>query len=394
MLPERRKLLALMASALAAPHLLAADEKPPVKIAVSAEYGMQGSFAAQSIEKGVALAVAEINQRGGVLGGRRLEVVSRDDRGLPARAIDNMRELARDPDVVAVFCGRFSPVALELVPVSSETQMLLLDPWAAADGIANNGQKPNYVFRLSLIDTWAIEAMLDHARKRRMTKLTALLPNTGWGRSSQAAIERYLKNHRDLRVEATWYNWGDTQFADQMLVARRERSDGILLIANEAEAKHILRVVDGMEPAERLPIIAHWGMTAGDFNRVTEGRASRMDFVTVQTFAFSAQPNARQAAVLLSAERHLGEDVRKIPALVGFAHAYDLTHLLALAIGKAKGTDRKLVRAALEQPVSYDGLVRSYRNPFTATNHEALSRDQVFIARYAVDGSLVPVSGH
>lgn len=393
MWPERRKFLALIASAFAAPSVLAADSIMPLKIAVSAEYGMQGSFAAQSIEKGVALAVAEINARGGVLGGRLLEVIRRDDRGLPARAIDNMRELALDPDVVAMFCGRFSPVALELVPVATETQMLLLDPWAAADGIANNDQKPNFVFRLSLIDSWAIEAMLDHARKRKMTRLTALLPNTGWGRSSLAAIERYLKTRRDLRVEATWYNWGDTQFTEQMLIAQRSRSEALLLVANESEAKHILRLIDGMEAGDRLPVIAHWGMTAGDFNRVTEGRASRMDFVTVQTFAFPQQPNARQSALLKSAERYLGEDVRRLPALVGFAHAYDLMHLLAIAIDKAKTPNRKLVRTALEQLGSHEGLVRSYKRPFTATSHEALGREEVFIARYAADGSLVPFAG-
>lgn len=390
---ERRQLLALMASVFAAPALLAADGRPPLKVAVSAEYGMQSSFAAQSIEKGVALAVAEINQRGGVLGGRRLEVIRRDDRGLPARAIDNMRELALDPDVVATFCGRFSPVALELVPVATEKQMLLLDPWAAADGIANNDQKPNFVFRLSMIDTWAIEAMLDHARKRKLKRLTALLPNTGWGRSSMAAIENYLKTRRDLRVEATWYNWGDTQFTEQMGVARRGKSDALLLVANESEAKHILRLIDGMEPGERLPLIAHWGITAGDFNRVTDGLASQVDFVTVQTFAFPAQPTARQMAVLHSAERHLGENVRRMPALVGFAHAYDLMHLLAIAIDKAQSPDRKLVRVALENLGSHEGLVRSYKRPFTPTHHEALSRDQVFIARYAADGSLVPIGG-
>lgn len=393
MWPERRKLLALMASVFVSPTVLATDNLRPLKIAVSAEYGVQGSFAAQSIEKGVALAVAEINDRGGVLGGRLLEVIRRDDRGLPSRAIDNMRELSLDPDVIATFCGRFSPVALELVPVATETQMLLLNPWAAADGIANNDQMPNFVFRLSLIDSWAIEAMLDHARKRKMTRLTALLPNTGWGRSSLAAIERYLKTRRDLRVEATWYNWGDTQFTEQMLIARRSRSEALLLVANESEAKHILRLIDGMDAGDRLPVIAHWGMTAGDFNRVTEGLASRMDFVTVQTFGFPTQPNARQTSVLKSAQRHLGEDIRRLPALVGFAHAYDLTYLLALAIDKAKSPNRKLVRTALEQLGSHEGLVRSYKRPFTPTNHEALGREQVFIARYAADGSLVPFAG-
>ena len=104
---ERRKILALIGATVISPLLRAAGTSEPLKIAVVAEYGMQGSHAAQSIEKGIALAIAEINEQGGLLRGRPLQLVRRDDRGLPARAVDHMRELAIDQGVLAVFCGRF-----------------------------------------------------------------------------------------------------------------------------------------------------------------------------------------------------------------------------------------------------------------------------------------------
>ena len=390
---ERRKILALLGATAFAPLLRAASGGNTLKIAVVAEYGMQASHAAQSIEKGVALAIEEINEQGGILRGRPLQLVRRDDRGLPARAIDHMREMAADPDVLAVFCGRFSPVALELVPVATELGILLLDPWAAADGIANNSQKPNYVFRLSLTDSWAIEAMIEHARRRRMKRLTALLPNTGWGRSCFAAIERVLKAKPGIQVDTIWYNWGDTDFSNALVSARRTQSDALLMVANESEGKHILDLVDRTPPAERLPIIAHWGISAGDFNQVTGGQASRLDLVTVQTFAFSNTPKGRQQKVINSAQRLLGEDVRKLPALVGFAHAYDMTWLLAKAIEKAGVPDRKAIRDAMEMLGPQEGLVSSYRRPFSPANHEALSRDHVFMARYNSDGLLVRVEG-
>jgi branched-chain amino acid transport system substrate-binding protein len=393
MLHKRRKLLALLSTTVVSPLLRAAGTSAPLKIAVAAEYGMQGSHAAQSIEKGIALAIAEINEQGGLLRGRPLQLVRRDDRGLPARAVDHMRELAIDPAVLAVFCGRFSPVALELVPVATELGILLLDPWAAADGIANNSQKPNYVFRLSLTDSWAIEAMIEHARRRRMKRLTALLPNTGWGRSCFAAIEHAIKAKPGTQVDAIWYNWGDTDFSNALISARRTQSEALLMVANESEGKHILDLVDRMPIAERLPIIAHWGISAGDFNQVTGGQASRLDLVTVQTFAFSNTPKGRQQKVIDSAQRLLGEDVRKLPALVGFAHAYDLTWLLAKAIDKSGVPDRKAIRKAMEELGPHEGLVSSYRRPFSPAEHEALSRHHVFMARYNSDGHLVRLEG-
>ena len=386
---ETVKYAIFVAALCASAFVAAVTPAKGLKIAINAEYGMPGSQAAQSIELGVALAIAEINARGGVLNGHQLQLTRRDDRGLPARSIDNMRELAADPDVLAVFCGRFSPVALELIPLTSELGMILLNPWAAADGIANNDQKPNFVFRLSLTDTWAIEAMMEHARKRNLKRLTVLLPNTGWGRSSMAAIERYIKARPGIKVEASWYNWGDSDFSNALLLAKRSRSDALLMVANETEGKHVMELIQRSPPAERLPVIAHWGIAAGDFNRVTAGAASSMDLVTVQTFAFAAVPKGRQEEVIRSAQRLLGVDVRKMSALVGFAHAYDLTHLLARAIDRAGSADRKAVRNAMELLGLYQGLVRSYDRPFSATNHEALTRNQVFMARYDSDGLLV-----
>lgn len=84
------------------------------------------------------------------------------------------------------------------------------------------------------------------------------------------------------------------------------------------------------------------------------------------------------------------------PVYVGLdaelAHAYDLTHILARAIDRAGSTDRAAVRAALEQVRNYDGLIKHYPQPFTPTRHEALSPQEVFMARYASDGSIVRIS--
>lgn len=57
------------------------------------------------------------------------------------------------------------------------------------------------------------------------------------------------------------------------------------------------------------------------------------------------------------------------------ANAYDATHMIALAIKKAGGTDGPKMQAALESLGTYDGLLKSYTNPFSASRHEALDPD-------------------
>ena len=53
------------------------------------------------------------------------------------------------------------------------------------------------------------------------------------------------------------------------------------------------------------------------------------------------------------------------PSYIG--NAYDATHMIALAIKKAGGTEGPKMQAALESLGSYDGLMKSYNNPFSAT---------------------------
>ena len=90
---------------------------------------------------------------------------------VPSRSINNIKEFAGNPDVVAVYCGRFSPTVLEVLPTIHELHIPLLDPWAAADAIVDNEFRPNYAFRLSLRDSRGIPALLREAERRQRHKV-------------------------------------------------------------------------------------------------------------------------------------------------------------------------------------------------------------------------------
>src|SRR4051794_37043930 len=111
----------------------------PVLVGLDAEFGLDNSVSAQAIELGMRAAITEINAAGGVLGGRKLELVTRDHRSIPARGIRNIRELAAMPDLVAVFGGRFSPVLIEQLPTLAEARLPFMAVWSSADAIVDNG---------------------------------------------------------------------------------------------------------------------------------------------------------------------------------------------------------------------------------------------------------------
>ena len=365
----------------------AADAKPPVVIGLSAEFGVKKSLAAQSIEKGMLLAIDEINTAGGVLGGRKLQLDARDDRGVPARGQDNFKELAANPDVIAVFSGRFSPVTIELAPLASQLKLMLLTPWSAADVITKQAQ-PNYVFRLSLIDTWAMETMLNYAHNRGFSQVALLVPNTAWGRSSETALLNDQKSKHNIRHITLKYNWGETDFRKKIQEAIDFGSEAIILVSNEAEGAPIVQQIAELPANQRLPIIAHWGITGGDFAKISGPALQSVDLSVVQTFTFNDSHNKKSQQVAKGVQRLFGHDVKQLHAQVGFAHAYDLTYLLAMAINKAGNSNREAVRSAMEQLGNYQGLVREYNRPFSKTDHEALDRQQLFMGRFDKFGNV------
>ena len=121
----------------------------------------------------------------------------------------------------------------------------------------------------------------------------------------------------------------------------------------------------------------------------------KVDFTVVQTFSFIGAKSPAAKRVLAALKQRYGiTSAEAVVSPVGVAHAYDLTHILARAINKAGSTDRSKIRDALENLGPYDGLVRRYDKPFAPDRHDALSADQVFMARFDAQGTLIPVPWH
>jgi branched-chain amino acid transport system substrate-binding protein len=389
------RLLSFLVLALAAGRGSAAGApaQRPVYLGLDAEFGYADSTSAEAIREGILIAIDEINRAGGVLGGRLLALEERSNHSVPARSIENIKELAAKPDLVAVFCGRFSPAVLDSIPTIHQLGIPLLDPWAAADAIVDNGHTPNYVFRLSLRDGWAMPVMLRHAERLGATSVGMMLLNTSWGRGNLKAAEKYVSEHPSMRIVGThWFNWSDKSFLEKYQSLLAAGAQAIVLVANANEAEILVREIAALPARDRVPIVSHWGITGGRMAELAGASLAKLEFSVVQTYSFIGATDPVAQRVVASHQRLFGSTgARSIKSPIGVAHAYDLTHLVARAIQKAGTTDRKAVRDALEKLGPYDGLVRRYAPPFTPTRHDALGPEQVFMAEYAEDGAIVRI---
>ncbi|WP_425259322.1 ABC transporter substrate-binding protein [Rubrivivax sp. RP6-9] len=390
---RRRYFLRAAAAVVGLPMTLRAlASSSPVRVGVDAEFGLEDSTSAQAIELGLRVAIAEVNQAGGVLGGRPLELVTRDNRSMPARAMSNLRDLAGQTDLVAVFGGKFSPVMIEAVPLAQELQLPLLAVWSSADPIVEHAYRPSYVFRLALRDSLAMPKMLDTAATRGLRRAGLFLANTGWGRSNLAAAQRHVGTAgRSTIAGVGWYNWGERTVVDRYRSLVANGAEIVVAVANDDDGALLVREVAQLPASERVPLLFHQGITGGRFVPMCGPALQTLDVSVLQTFSFF-DADARQRERFMATARRLGAATghEHIEAPTGVAHAYDLLHILALAVDQAGSTNRPAVRAALEQVRSHRGLIKHYAPPFTRTRHEALGPRELLIARYRADGALVP----
>jgi branched-chain amino acid transport system substrate-binding protein len=367
-----------------------AQSKEPVKIGLSAAVSGGSAASGEAIKRGLEIAIGEINAKGGVLGGRPLQLVVRDDEGQPAKGVTIARELVEREKVAAVFGGLHTPVALAQVAVWHELKTPYMGAWAAGTNITRNGQSPNYVFRVSANDDDADKFLTRYATEvLRKGKPGLLLENTSWGQSNEAGLTKWLGEKAIRAVGIEKFNWGDPDMSPQLVRLKNAGADHVVLVANAPEGAQVVksRAKIGWE----IPMVSHWGISGGRFAELTGELSDGVAFL--QTYSFFGKQNERGEQVLKALKEKYGvKGPEDVIAPVGTANAYDGLHLVALAIEQAGSTDGAKVRDALEGlKAEYKGLIKTYRRPFTAEQHDALTdADYIMVVWRA--GKIVPLA--
>ena len=173
----------------------------PIKIGHVAALSGASAQSGEAITRGLAIAIDEINAKGGLLGGRKLELIQRDDESVPPKGVVAARELISKEKVVAMFGGIDTPVALATVPVVNKEKVPYMAVWAAGTPITRNGADPNYVFRVSAVDVLVDVKLLDYASKKFGSKKPGLmLINNPWGESNEKGLVAADKDNSAVEI--------------------------------------------------------------------------------------------------------------------------------------------------------------------------------------------------
>lgn len=346
-----------------------------------------------AIKRGVELAIDDINKQGGLLG-QKLKLVTSNHRGNPARGVGNVKKHMKDEAVIAVIGGVHTPVVLAQLPFLHEMGVPFLIPWAAGTTIVDNGFTANNVFRVSLRDSEAAITILDHASRQGITNISLMLERTGWGRSNENSMSSYAATLGISIDEVLWFNWRQKSFEPLIKQIEMKPNKAIVLVANAPEGAHFVSTLHKDAYKRSLPVLSHWGISAGDFvSMVGTETLSEVSLAVLQSFHFS-KTSMRSAATSLLDDyaKKYNEEVTEntISAAVGVAQGFDIVHLLAKAVSNVQSVKYPAIIRGLEQIESHEGVIKHYKFPFTDSKRDALMAEDYLMTQYDTEGNLVP----
>ena len=368
--------------------VLPAAAQETIKIGLITALSGQSARAGEAIARGVTVAIDELNAKGGVLG-KKFELIKRDDESLPAKGVVAARELIFKEKVAVLFGGLDTPVAMAIVPIVNQEKMPFMVPWAAGTPITKNGANPNFVFRVSAVDEIVDRAMLQYAQKAFNTKNPGMiLVNNPWGESNEKGLAAALgaKSMKAAGIEK--FEGNDVDVVPQLTRLKSAGADTLFLVGNVGPSAQVVKSLDRM--GWKVPIVSHWGPAGGRFTELAGPSAKEVHFVQTYSFFGKQSPMGEKVMKALMAKYPDIKGVGDVTPAVGVSNAYDGMMLTAEAIKKAGKLDGPAIREGFYKVDSYDGLIKKYTQPFTPTNHDALSENDYVWTQF-IDNQILPV---
>src|SRR2546430_11771000 len=254
---------------------LPAFAQEPIKIGLVTALSGQSARAGEALTRGLQVAIDELNAKGGVLKGRKFELVRRDDESIPAKGVIAARELYFKEKVAVLFGGLDSPVALAIVPIANENKLPFMDPWAAGTRIGKNGAKDKYVFRVSAVDELVDKAMLQYAQKTFNAKNCGMiLVNNPWGESNEKGLTAALAAKGTKAAGIEKFEGNDIDVVPQLSRLKSAGADCLFLVGNVGPSSQVVKSLDRM--GWMPPIVSHWGPAGGRFTELPGRGAPRL----------------------------------------------------------------------------------------------------------------------
>jgi branched-chain amino acid transport system substrate-binding protein len=308
----------------------------PIKIGVVGPHTGPAAYDGLSTLVGAQVAADEVNAAGGLLGGRKIELVPADSRGIPAEAVSAYRKVVTQDKVVAVDCCWFSSSTIAAHPTIEELKV----PTTTGVAFLPDAKQSKLVYLFKFAQTPNLEGrFVDYwVKKLNIKKVAFMARNDAWGRATSGVYQARLKELGGTVVSSDFYTPGEKDFYSHLTKIKALNPEGVNFVdISGAVATQVKQMGELGLGAKAL---GSDGPITDAFIRLAGKAAEAMPLV-VRYGATLDTPRNKSFVAAFRAKRN-GEEPDQ------YAQAgYDSIHLHAEAIKRAGSTDAAKIREAL-----------------------------------------------
>lgn len=319
-------LAVLLTMALAAP----ASAQKPVKIGVLTPLSPPGDAGAgQLILRGARMAAEELNARGGILGGRKVELVVEDDSGTPEKGIAGFRKLASQDQVAGVMGQFHSSVMLATQELAEQFKIPIFATQASARSITE--KHLGYTFRTHVIDPDRVQVWNRWIMERGFKRVFLLAENTDYGTGLVEETKRLFKTMGvKAELDTAIFDRTSVDLTPQLLKIKSWKPD---LVLNGAVGTPIYLMIKqaydvGLFPAVPM-LVSYDAPVRPEFWKTVGDKGAHVTFITYY------HPTMKLPARGEAFRKKYMADFKEDPVYSAF-NGYTQVMLIADAIGAAK----------------------------------------------------------
>ena len=284
-------------------------------------------------QRGIDLAVQQINEQGGVLG-KDLEVLVEDSGGTPEGAIDAARKLVETQDVPVVMGEYSSGNTLPMAQFLQREGIVHINPGSSSPDLREVG---DFSFGVIGLDDVAGAFTAEKAYELGYRSAAFLAPNNPYGQGILRETKARFEELGGSVEESILYTEGKTDYRAEVQRLASANPDVLIYTAYGTEAATINRQAFELGVSDQIPFFCvYLTLCAADSEPETvEGQQG----IEVNYIG----PGGEDYQQLYQDE--YGEDF----ASTFNGYLFDATQLAALAIEEAGGTDPEAIRDTLPE---------------------------------------------
>ncbi len=342
-------ILAILLAAGCAPvekdSVVSTSDTDPIAIGTFVALTGETATFGQAGRDGAMIAVDEINESGGILGGRKITLKIEDTQSKAEEAAVVVTKMITKDRVIGLIGENASSRSLAAAPICQANRIPMISPSSTNPEVTKKG---DYIFRVCFTDPYQGKAIARFVRNGLKATRVAILRDIRNDYSvglAQFFEESFVPAGGKIVINQS-YSEGDVDFRSQLTAIRNAKPEVIFIPGYYTAVGQI--AVQARDLGITIPLV---GGDGWDSPRLLEIGGASMNNSYFANHNFVDEPRAEVQSFVAKYRARFKRDPDSVAAL-----SYDAVRILVNAISKAGSIDTARIRDQIAATKDYPGV--------------------------------------